>query len=376
MTEFKKVQQLLDDVKEHVVYIHSSILNSSTPSPYSVYGRARDQLVSSASDLVRRGHKLYTKATEKDPNKQIYNETMCGRIADLYQNIAEFMETSLGVSSETLMSIVDGTEGDCVLASSDLCSKMTELYEAAVVQEAHTSAWNDAVASSIVSLVEREVVMRVVLEVEEKNAQKMIASDARESRAAARQAEDARAAALWELEQHRRSSEHLLPAAPSVAAVFDNMTSDRATCALRTRLATLLREVRANPERQGIRVLRYVPLTLEHFGHPCVRLHGGGCCCKEINYLAEGVLRMAGYQPRYNNAPSHNAVVMQSFSASGPSFALPCGGSSNDHEYVPLGFEPYGERTLVLVEPDPQTEMDRWWSWHERLGVIIADLGM
>ncbi|CUG89447.1 Hypothetical protein, putative [Bodo saltans] len=378
MTEFKKVQQLLEIVREHVLNIRAKL--TAEEQAYAVYHDARHVLVASCSDLLKRDRKLYLKAVEADPNRQIYNETMCGKIMDLHKSVTTFFGEELQVNEELCERIAESAEESNALFSSAcvLAEELQERYEHAVVTEASSSAWAAAVANNVATIVDMQQVARVVLEVEEKNAaRQMFLVDAVGSRAAARAAEDARAAARWNAEMQRREHETSQPLPSTVAEVirsYEALVDRTQLSRLCKRLAALLREVHANPERQEIRTLRYVPLTIEHFGHPGV-VHYEGCACRVLNTAAETVLRMAGYCARYNTKPSYNVVVMELFAApSSTSFPMPCGRSSAEHRYHAVGFEMYGERTLVLAEPDPQIEMDAWCSWHEAFEVAIADL--
>lgn len=46
---------------------------------------------------------------------------------------------------------------------------------------------------------------------------------------------------------------------------------------------------------------------------------------------------------------------------------LPCGAPASQHQFMPQGFEPYGDRTYVLVEPDPMEQADEWMEWFDTL---------
>lgn len=376
MTEFKKIQQLLDHVREHVQYIVTTVV-ASTTHPHALYAEARQELVSSSSDLLRRERKLHLKAIETDPNKQIYNENMCARIVDLHESVAMFFGT-IGMSIEVLDHIAEEGGSDASFGSvCPLAASLQELYETAVVTAAMTSEWAAAVAGDLATLLSREEVARVVLVVEERAASmQLFGVNAKESRAAARAAEDARSAARWHAEMHRRDVELHRPTAATAAAVLNlhrGSVDSVALTRLCKRLIALLREVRANPERQEIRTLRYIPLTLEHFGHPAVATIAG-CTCAALNTIAELVLKLVGYQPKYITKPSFNTVVIELFAPSSVPFPMPCGTKSVEHTYKPVGYEEYGERTLVLAEPDPQTEMDAWCTWHETFDGVVEDL--
>jgi hypothetical protein len=377
MTEFKKVQQLLEIVRDHVLHVRTTLMVAE--HPYAAYSEARSVLVTSSTDLLKRDRKLFLKATETDPNKQIYNENMCAKLIDLHGSVLTFFLEGLHMDAESCERVCEaGAECDAQFANAcPLADELQELYENAVVIEANSSAWAATTANTLAALLSMQQVGRVVLEVEEKNSSRQLFTvDAVASRAAARAAEDARAAAIWNAEMQRRDREAqlLLPARVAdvierCKAVVDKVHLSR----LCKRLAALLREVHANPERQGIRTLRCVPLSLEHFGHPGASLPDG-CSCQTLNAAAEAVLRMVGYRARYNTKPSYNIVVQEFFTVSAAPFPMPCGRSSNEHVYHPVGYELYGERTLVLEEPDPQTEMDAWCSWHEAFEVAIGDL--
>jgi hypothetical protein len=378
MTEFRKVQQLLDDVRSLI--LHLTCVKADSNRPFHVYGAARDQLVAMTSDLVRRGAKLEQKAIETDPNKQIYNETMCCRIKELYATIRDVVQQRLEVSEHDMEAIVTNAANSqlprIIATSSPLVSQLSELFEVAAVVEAQSSAWNAIVAHTTDTLIERESVSRVVLEVEEKAHVKNLLLDIDASRRVARAAEDARSAAQWEAEQRRREVERHAPTITDVKSLLNSvapLVPAALLNALRKRLWTLLCEVRANPERQGIRTLRYIPVTLEHFGHAGIT-GKYGCCCGTLNRLTEAVLRIVGYCPKYNTSAAHNATVVDYLKPDAPVFVLPCGTTNHEHVYVPQGFEPYSERTLVLQEPDPQTETDAWCAWHDCLDSLITDL--
>lgn len=177
-------------------------------------------------------------------------------------------------------------------------------------------------------------------------------------------------------------------------------------------LSLLVQCLSKNPSDEGIRFIRSNhPACMEHYGHPCYLSIRRGvrdeessstevvpCACQWTLHFTECVLYMMGYQVHYEtweevlekSYPHHSTkasgrMARQACSSSFvnqsalepipvPDFTFPCGSPASQHVFKAKGWEPYGERSYHLMEPNPMEDPDAWMAWFEFLKKLGTEL--
>ena len=415
MTEFKKVTLLVDE------------LSSASDSLIRDDRQAREIDPSAdADDLVRRRYrtglhvstalvdgldgriaKLLAKALETDPNKQVYNERMCEQIVSLHRRyVAEVNRLLLAVEGET---------GDCSQPQPLLPHPPVDEASAAQQQEQHpeglpalvagcrvvvaamhdhddlivrtaaTDAWKLALLNTCDALGVREGELRTMCRVDERHEWAAHLESFGQGRRAIREKERLLEEARWSAELERRRQEAACvkrlvdnndDAARSIEALLDGSHDD-----LRKRIMRLFQELLVNPENEGVRTMRCCnEQFVAAFGHEALcstsstdGQEGPSCCsCRSHHDAAMHALYAVGYVPVYSRGQARSVLMLQSLQP--PNLALPCGAPLKCHIYSQVGYEVYGERALLLTEPDPMERPDAWCDWRERVELFAGKL--
>lgn len=409
MTELRKVEDLGRQLE--------SLIGSVNETDVSV-DPTRDicaTVISLVCETLRRSRKLWVKAIEADPNKQLYNESTCKRIVDLHSRLLTVTVKGLvlqpaqdasasDVEQQLTSALNDAVgEGDEVVVpllrnQSDLLHRLADKREAAIVKLATDEAWQKATADGINGTQERETVHRICIQHECAEQQLTLVSDMAADRKRVRLIEEKRESDQWESEAARRRAEasefESLRCSPSSSQIAVLCSTDDGSHwdAMRRRAASLLREVLANPERREIRIINATRVSLEHFGMmslTAVAADGTVCACGRMRAWLEALLGFVGYRPRYATCHSggvnFTALVLHDLEAlrggvlghhgsSALPAVLPCGLPTTQHTFSPIGYERYGDRSLSLEEPNPSEELDAWCEWHQRVQSVVNEL--
>jgi hypothetical protein len=346
MTEFKKVSAAVDEICTAIV----DLLRQHTGDIVDVHGKI-EFLSLLFADVQPRLRKLLSKAREIDPNRQIYNESMCARIEELCRRFVD-AATLLGVPGSTEWLV--GTP-ELRIGEAPTIAAVEREWEEHLLAQAQTDAWKQSIVRNAQELVFRETEERALASVRQRKAREEVEAAFVEERRQIRSALHRREEEKWARELARRQEERSEPREASL------LHDDAVRTSVLHRLIDLLLEVSCNPDNQNVRQIRCSnELWMSHFGHPCASLPTG-CCCAEVSRYVESELLSVGYAVRYTGTP-----VALPFKAKSD-FRMPCGGLGGKHEYTPMGFEDYGERCLVLEEPEATLNPDGWCEWKSRL---------
>ena len=318
MTEFKKWSIAYEELKK----VNGALLTADPPQ----LGKAIALGEALIAENTPRSAKLLSKALEKNPDKQVFNEMMCERIKQLHGDFeaatAVFLERK-GAAEDT--------------------------YAAYLNELAVTQQYKDALLQSIGAIEERESEGRVMMRFSEQKERQELHSSREQGADAIRKAMTEREAAKWSAEFTRRTGEKA-----ALMAWLDSFHGDRvaAFCAAVRSLVVrhpatvdnlrmLVKELVRHPENADIRKIRNNNANfVRDFGHPC------SAVSRDRYYDVERALFAVGFGVTYVGDPT-----------TVPSIA--------DEECKPLGHEVYNDRWLILNEPDPSLDPSEWCSWHE-----------
>jgi hypothetical protein len=303
--------------------------------------------------LRTRVGKLLAKAREKDPNRQIYNETMCARIEELAADADQAFEA---FEPETYY--------------------VEEGYRAWLIAKMASEGYKAALVSSTSDLAAREKDSRDLTRYSESDAwkelQKIRAVDYDEAyqrfraREAAEQAvEDARRAEERQALRRWRSEAFAMGVEATVNDEVASVPPEIRTSWLR-HVGSLLDAVASDPSQVGIRKLRNLhPAVLKDFGHPFAESvtdgHTRDAERARAAYTAtERLLSLVGYEPSYST------TLLGPVGTGGGGWAVP----------ATVPWSKYGERLLQLQEPIADQQPDEWLAWHARLQDLITAITM
>lgn len=208
------------------------------------------------------------------------------------------------------------------------------------------------------------------------------------SRKAAREAQEAREAAVWATEVARREAEAASLEERGTEEGFEvaanrikALNPPRIGIVILKAILELLNEIIFRPENPNVRTIRNASKNFTStFGHPCVAPG------QDIFYEVETMLGSCGFQIRYSKKGTiRSKEVMgacapyRSTTAAASGFlTVPVGDWGAESPavptYTPLGYEEYGERLLELKEPNAMDEPDEWCTWHEGMLARVAIL--
>ena len=384
----------MEDIRAGVAWISQNELSHSAPECKSML----DQIVEKGETLRAVSERLLLRAREKDPEKQMYNEDMCSKIEQLCVDVNLALES----------------------VSDDLKARVAAAHALFLKQQAASVEYRAALLTSIESVVRRESDERYLFcytEVEEWDG---LLQQSNQSFSSIRSREILRHENRWKSEQRRRDAERLalvswqktgadqiaeavdacLTAAADAAMLCDSVTStrDAKTLELSRAIDSLLTAVLRAPDDDNIRRLRLGNTNFRRvFGHPAARAeplpssaaggwrspavegcpHGDGdsvvaYTVGELDPLSlarnpglhpaarkffavSAILGLAGYEHAYVRPPRTTSDLpdLRWFVGRG-------------------GWEDFGERFLVVVEPVADENPADWMEWHAHLKVVQA----
>lgn len=376
MTEFKKVTDSVSQLHEKLSELF--LQPQTALSGYLLLSWCNGEIAS----LTPRVRKLLLKARETDPNRQVYNEAMVGKIEELSSRYCSILAEMFAVDIQ--VDALCGEEPfDCsvVFMESDRVAPFVDAYEEFLLQQASQAALEQATASGTAAITEEEGKLRFLSTCAERRERLALEDMRSTNRRVIRELLEQREAERWSLERQRRQTEsdqfEQIAAQWNEEALIADLLAVDPTRWLIQRLHEHGVTLFHHPERKEVRLIRTGnPLAIAHFGHACVQ-HAASppCCCMAVSRATEVALSGIGYRPKYI-APAPNSELACRFgrNAVPPFLMLPCGDDSSKHEYIPAGYEPYGERHLALHEPDATNEPDVWFGWYQRLESYLAAL--
>lgn len=392
MTEFKKLTALVLEIRGDVDTIlqlsqRDNLDDADVNAVYATAEKARQAVANTTSRLQR----LVLKARETDPNRQIYNEAMCGHIEALFGEycvevarlVPVLLEDDEPSEAERLtqlqVAIVADPTKD-ILEHSTILEKVDVWHDAYLLRRAVAEEWSKRVAGDLTELVAFEGPSRDVLQVQEKQTRASLTEDMQVNKRSIVELLRTREEAKWNDEKKRRHDERTQIEAASKAALAEGLPRylhthlDGSTlAAFAGHLGDLCEALLAIPDNENIRKLRNSNHNLmTHFGHPCLRVPGG-CGCATVVQAAEVVWHALGYRVQYTGQsvrPIHALLREDALL----DVTLPCGRILSSHEYIPLGYEDYSERYLEIQEPDAASSPDAWMAWHGSLYRITGIL--
>jgi hypothetical protein len=229
---------------------------------------------------------------------------------------------------------------------------------------------------------------RVLILLEESRAYKVAAEWNRSNLHRIDEEERLRAEAKWAVELARRQQEVRVAEEcdrnadaefPKALAQLLAMPAQDRLGLLKPKVVLALHELVAHilrhPEDEGVHSLRNNnPMFMQRFGHPCFQVlapRGDGTAPATdpqppslfFYPIIERILYMVGFRPSYSKVPS-------------PPPQLDTLGaiSSCSVSYVRLGHEDYGERALVLQEPDATEDSANWIQWFDKVNGMCHKL--
>ncbi|KPA81150.1 hypothetical protein ABB37_04492 [Leptomonas pyrrhocoris] len=416
MTEYKKLVALTDLLSADVTNLCSSIAkathvaedgkkgaNAAAPSntvadPEQLY-LVSSRIYQSIVDGCPRIRKMVLKARETDPNKQIYNETMCRKIEELLKSFCSILQQLVpSFSSENVepqnasqeskaentnpVEVVLGIDFDveAIMERSPALEKAEEVHNQYILKRSQEEAWQSRVEHGLSDVVTFESQNRFVVAAEEKFDRAALVERKRSDKARIIRLLEERETAKWKAELQRRDAEQKLlqektEAIHNVANIPSVLLAALPDAAMRRKLVghtrQLITALLRTPEDLNIRRLRN---NNEHligdYGHPCLiainSADGKQCLCAPAVNVAEVLWCRIGYSIRYTNVPNRSVESVR-LEKRGEELVLPCGRPLSVHTYSPLGFEDYSERFFELVEPNVMEEPDDWMVWYNMM---------
>ncbi|KAK7202030.1 hypothetical protein NESM_000271400 [Novymonas esmeraldas] len=421
MTEFKKLTTLTQDLAQDVSALNlfcapgtCSSSNGSGPQEWrfdstKVDAEVMNQLASRIREAVTDGmprlRKLVLKARETDPNRQIYNETMCARINALFVAFGEALQLlspdfvgSLPsamapppegeLKSNVFDSLLDAAfDPSTLLEESAALQTSDDVYNRYILERAKVEAWQSRVAQGLADVVAFQSQNRAVILADERVRRAALTEEKRADRLRVMRVLEERAEAKWQSELLRRREElsHFSAAAADLrdvgaipAFLASAIPDERVRGDVADRTRQLIKALLSTPEDIIIRRLRNNnERLLCDYGHPCLtareRETGEECACRSVVRAAEALWCRMGYTIRYTKVPNRSLEVVRCESKA-HSLVLPCGHSLTSHAYEPMGFEDYSERLLELAEPDAMERADEWMEWYTMMQHMEATL--
>lgn len=416
MTEYKKLVALCDLLAKDVTGLISllglneeDIKNRNEDAAATAVPKAAvdpEQLFATSSrirqsiiDGCPRIRKMVLKARETDPNRQIYNETMCGKIEELFKSfcgaLKQLSPSSLSGQDDAasgplpieeatndLFDAVLEPEFDvgAILEQSQALQTTEDIYNEYIMKRAKEEAWQSRVAQGLSDVVTFEGQQRSLITAEERASRTALAEEKRSDKMRVICLLEEREAAKWNAELMRRAAEQrALEERTAKIEVIANVPTALQDAipevALRRKLVAHVRELimalLRTPEDMNIRRLRN---NNEHllcdYGHPCLTAIGnsgqGPCACAAVTSAAEMLWHRMGYSIRYTSTPNRS-VESARLEKRAEALFLPCRQSLAMHIYTPMGFEDYSERFLELLEPNAMEKPDEWMVWYNMM---------
>ncbi|RNF15130.1 putative membrane associated protein [Trypanosoma conorhini] len=371
MTEYKKLCALVSQLREEV-----TLLNRNFAAGDEEDAEALHALSVSIQTLVANARprllKIFRKATETDPNRQIYNEAMCAAIKQLLEDMCEVVGCLFGgLVKEMLLS-----EDKLSLEECPSIAWAENAYSQHLLRRAQTEAWQKRLATNFSDLFLFETETRAVYGAEEKQSRETLMQAKQTDKTSIQQMLKAREAAKWEAEVQRRSDEHRRLMEASSHCGVDGIEAvllrvpEPFRKVLAGNMLQLVRALRTTPEDPNIRRIRCNNMrVMMEYSH--VAFCSGCQTCQEFVAAAEVLWYMLGYHVEYSTAPTSSlgAIIGNS-----PPILLPCGAHASEHALAVIGFEEYSERFFTLREPDPMREPSEWMSWYATLEAVVGCL--
>lgn len=430
MTEFKKLVSLVDKLGQDVEMLYTgrdAILTGIHSNNEEVREPQQDQSPWQSVDALfnvsrevktaimsatPRMQKIVAKARETDPNRQIYNEAMCGKIEVLLRSyIAVVIRLLYETNEETAgrdksnrgneegeeeeetredaieKAILEGV--NLPLEDSAVLVDIESRHDVSLLQRAAAEAWAERVAGDLAQAVAFEKENRLVLEAEEKQERAHLAEWKRKSKKEALRVLQLLEEKKWSAEALRRSKESLwlMEASQAVsveavsAFISTHIADTRVRKAFINRTKSLCMALLTTPEDINIRRLRCNNQHLiEDYGHCCVAAcpcaaggHDDISCCRAVSDVAEVMWYLLGYRVLYTGTRTWGVPALLR-SGTLVDSSMPCGGLMSDHKFSLVGFEDYSERLFELREPDPADQPDLWMLWFDRVGLLSCYL--
>ncbi|KEG11631.1 putative membrane associated protein [Trypanosoma grayi] len=373
MTEYKKLCALVAQLREESTRMAQACEGGEENDALALHllSESIQTLISNARPRLL---KILRKAQETNPDRQIYNETMCGAIKGLFEDFCEGVSALFGQPMrDALISEDNINYEEC-----PSLSWAANMYDQYMLNLARTEAWKKRLATSIADLVLFEEETRAVYSAEEKQARGTLLQAKKAEKADAIRLLEERETAKWEVELRRRGDEHkrLLGAAnlsggqSAEKALLDVPVSFRKLFA--ANMLQLARALRTSPEDPNIRHIRCNNVrVMTEYGH--ISLCSECLTCKAFQSCAEVLWYMMGYRVEYSSSPalSLRAVIERS-----QPITLPCGNNASEHAITLIGFEDYSERLFSLHEPDPTQEPNEWMTWYTTVEALAHCLEM
>lgn len=356
MTEYKKCVAAVDEVSAATKHLNDHArVDQDVAAAQSILEKFDDDIV---PNLRIRIGKLLTKAREKDPDKQIYNEAMCAKIEELAADAnraCDDFDAAVPYAHAAVHSMLRSRVHQKVLESA-LAHSSAEISRA----EADARSLNKYEYGAWV----RETTVIMSRAYDEAYARKK----AREEREWQCEIERRRLEMdrFEGVKQEAAQSGQSLGAFTAQRFVEDCHQRGIDLRLLLRRVVGLLDELARDPSAPNVCKLRVNNSTFaEHFGHPCAmplsaddeRFEESARGARDTYDVTETVLGLVGYRPHYELAGG--------FVRTPPAGRWRFG-------FMP--WERYSERFLLLKEPDPAVDTDEWMAWHERLGDIHKHL--
>ncbi|EAN97381.1 hypothetical protein, conserved [Trypanosoma cruzi] len=371
MTEYKKLCAILAQLREEVTSLSCAFEGGEGQDTVALHSLSTSiqKLVTNAQPRLL---KILRKATETDPNRQIYNEAMCAAIKQLFDDFCELLSCLFGVPMEEMVL----SEGKINFEDSPSISWTEDVHNNYLLHLAQTEAWKKRIATNIADLVLFEEETRTVYFAEERKARETLLQIKRNEKTNILHMLKEREAAKWEAEVRRRNDEHkgLMNASSfygvqNIATVLLRIPEPFRKL-LAGNMAQLVRALRTTPEDPNIRRIRCnnrrVMMDYSHV------VFCGECeTCRILVAAAEILWYIMGYRVEYSTAPTSS---LRTVIENNPPILLPCGRYASEHAIAVIGFEEYSERFFTLHEPDPMQDSDEWMVWYATLEALLARL--
>ncbi|KPI89510.1 hypothetical protein ABL78_1386 [Leptomonas seymouri] len=416
MTEYKKLVALTDLFTADVASLCDAValINSSDKAERQIVDTVAasgtdvdpeqlflvsSRISQSITDGCPRIRKMVLKAREVDPNRQIYNETMCGKIEELFKSfcsglqqlapafspeVAELQSSppeNEEVNANPFAVLLDNHFNvDTVLEQSPALQKAEDLHNQYILKRAKEEAWQSRVAQKLADVVTFERQSRFFIAAEEKLERVAFVEEKRGDRLRIICLLEERETAKWNDELQRRDTEQKLlhertKSINDVAIIPSLLIRALPDTVVRRNLVghiqKLIKALLRTPEDLNIRRLRN---NNEHlmcdYGNPCLSVINSTderqCSCASVVNAAEMLWCRMGYSIRYTNVPNRCVESMR-LEKRAEELILPCGLPLSVHTYSPLGFEDYSERFFELMEPNAMETPDDWMAWYNMM---------
>ncbi|EPY28349.1 hypothetical protein AGDE_06955 [Angomonas deanei] len=373
MTEYKKLVALVEQLHQNV----DSVLSRNSADVPQLHAAA-EEVRSAVHDAAPRLLKMILKARETNPDKQIYNEAMCGKIEILFDSfcreVYRIVDSEEGVEEDNRVNEIKEhillSEPLVMVDDAASLSAVEDLYAGYTLQKAREEDWQRRVATGLQEVLQYEEQGRALVYAEERQSRAAWVEEQKTHHRAIlahlRRMEEEKKQA----EADRQIAEHTAFRTRVVALKTGNVLSfikdrvpDHYQRAFTDHLFDLVRALLTTPEDPNLRKLRNNNGALmHHFGHPC--LHDSSC--DAVYSAAEVLWGLIGYSVRYTQQPVPT-LANQVAAGTLQDVQLPCGHTLLQHNYTSMGFEDYGERFLELNEPNGLRDPDAWMRWHQTL---------